>query len=149
MTITKRDSYCINGAQVAEGTNANTYKTTAAISAVLNGRVVNKAATDNVAFSAGHAAQGASKVAAYFVLMDSAGALTTQQSSVENHSTSQQYVPGAFEWPDPVDKVVVGAIKVATNASGAFTAASTDLGAANQTVTYFDAALDYGKPIPY
>lgn len=154
MTATTRDNVSLGNAGIAEGTNANTYKTSNILHYRIAGQAYVKAATDNVAFAArsgtSFTALTASKVSVFFVLIDAAGTLVMRQSAVKDSATAQTYQAGAFEWPAEEDNyAVIGAIKVATNASGAFTATSTDLGASNQTVTYFNAAGDYGVPITY
>lgn len=140
-----RDNLCLSAAGVAEGTNANTFKTSNAISYTIAGRAYYKAATDNLAFSAG-TALGASKVCAFFVLIDAAGTVTTEQSDIVSPSPTGD-VARALEIPNPTDKAVVGAIIVQTGSSAAFTPASTDLSAAGVTDTYVNFAGDYGKPI--
>lgn len=151
---TPRDAVSLGAAGVGEGTAANTLKTTNILHYTIAGRAKIKAATDSIAFVAStgtsFTALGASKVSVFFVMIDAAGTITETQGPVKTHSTGAGYVPGAFEWPGDSDTLCcIGAIKVATNASGAFTATATDLSAANQTVTYFDVALDYGVPITY
>ena len=141
-----RDNLCLSAAGVAEGTNANTFKLTNAISYTIAGRAYFKAAnSDNLAFSAG-TALGASQVCAFFVLIDAAGTVTTEQSAIVTPSPTGD-VARALEIPNPTDKAVVGAIIVQTSSSGAFTPASTDLSAAGVTDTYVNFAGDYGKPI--
>lgn len=154
---TVRDNYALGCAGLAEGTNANTFKTSNNLHYQIDGRSYFKAATDNVAFAlqaqtpaASIVPLVASQVACLFIMIDPAGALTYKQSTAKPSTTASTYQPGAFEWPQE-DKgfACIGAIKIATNASGAFTAASTDLGASNQTVTYYNTATDYGVSIPY
>ena len=87
----------------------------------------------------------------FFVLADINGNIFYKQNPKSASSSSAaNYQPGAFEWPQE-DKgfAILGAFKVATNASGAFTAGTTSLAAANQVVTYYNAGNDLGVPIPY
>lgn len=140
-----RDNLCLAAAGVAEGTNANTFKTSNPISYTIDGRGYYKAATDNLAFSAGTAV-AASRVCAFFVLIDAAGTVTTEQSATVTPSPTGD-VARALEIPNPTDKVVVGAVIVRTGASATFTPGSTDLSAAGITATYANFCGDYGKPI--
>lgn len=154
MTATARDNTSLGNAGLAEGTNANTYKTSNIVHYRVNGLGYTKAATDNVAFAARSGttftALGNSKVSCFFVLADTSGNLVMRQSAVRDAATAQTYVPGAFEWPAEEDGyAVLGAIKVVTSASGTFTATSTDLSASGVTGTYFNAINDYGVPITY
>lgn len=140
-----RDNLCLAAAGVAEGTNANTFKTSNPISYTIAGRGYYKGATDNLAFSAG-TALGASKVCAFFVLIDAAGTVTTEQSAIVTPSPNGE-VARALEIPNPADKAVVGAVIVQTGSSGSFTPGSTDLSAAGVTDTFVNFCGDYGKPI--
>ena len=77
-----RDNYATTCGLVDEGTNANTFKTTQAVSHSLNGFGYYKAATDNLAFSAGHTALGNSQRCAFFICLDASGTVTTLQSQI-------------------------------------------------------------------
>ena len=155
---TKRDNMSLGAAGLAEGTNAGTLKTSNILHYIVKGRAYIKAVTDNIAFALMTKVPAlailpltASQVGVFFIsVRQSDGALVYEQSASKPSATGAGYQAGAFEWPSEVEgHALIGAIKVATNASGAFTAATTDLGAANQTVTYYDVAVDYGIPIPY
>lgn len=152
MTTSSRDNFALGAAGLAEGTNANTYKTSNILHYVIDGRAYVKAATDNVAFAVAtgttHTALANHQVCVFFILINAAGTLTALQSDIKTASTGSGYEAGAFGWPDRSDVACIGAIKVQTAAT-TFTAGSTDLGAASVTDTYFDVAIDYGKPITY
>jgi len=145
---TTRDSYSLGYATLAEGTNANTFKTTTACAYVINGQSYIKAATDNLAFSTG-TAQAVLTQAAYFVFVDTAGTVTTVQSSIQPISSVAGYVAGAWEIPHVADKACIGAIKVTLASAATFTPGSTDLSATNVTGTYFNFGDSYGTPITY
>lgn len=149
MSITKRDNFCAAFAALAEGTNANTFKTTAAVSYVINGRGYTKAATDNLPFSAGHTSLAAKQKCAFFVMLDAAGAVTTVQSSIVPNDQAAGYKSGAWDWPEPAALCCIGAIVVDTRNAAVFVPNTTDLGAADVTDTYVNAVLDYGLPISY
>lgn len=147
MTMTTRAAYSLGAAGLAEGTNANTFKTSNILHYAINGRTYVKAATDNLAFSSGHTALGNSEQCVFFVFLDSSGTVSTTQSAVVKNTTHQSYVAKAVEWPQVANKACIGAIRVQCNASGTFTPTSTDLGAANVTDTYYDVGPDMGVPI--
>jgi hypothetical protein len=150
---TSRDNMSLGSAGLAEGTNANTFQLAALLHFVIAGRAYRKAITDNIAMAVfpgtAFVALANHQVCTLFVMIDAAGTVTILQSAIKTASTGAGYVPGAFEWPgDYPDHACIGAIKVQTAAT-TFTPAATDLGAANVTDTYYDVAVDYGKPIPY
>lgn len=144
-----RPCYSLGAAGLAEGTNANTFKTSNILHYAINGRAYVKAATDNLAFSAGHTALAAKETCAFFVMLDSSGNVTTQQSSIKPSSADQDYVAGAWEWPHVADKAVIGAIVIRTDNAATFTPNSTDLSATDVVDTFHNAADDYGVPITY
>lgn len=152
MTTTSRDNFSLGAAGLAEGTNANTFKTSNILHYGIDGRAYVKAATDNIAFAVAtgttHTALANHQVCVFFILINSAGTVTALQSDIKTASTGTGYEAGAFPWPDRADNAVIGAIKVQTAAT-TFTAGTTDLGAASVTDTYYDVANDYGKGVPY
>lgn len=123
----------LSAAGLAEGTNANTFKTTNTLTFVNNGAFKSKGATDNLPFSAGHAAVGPSKACLFGVWIDASGNVTTSQGPI-----------GAAGEPCPVPGApaaglnLVGLIKVTTNASTTFTPGTTDLGDAGVTDVFTD-----------
>ena len=141
-----RDNFTTACAVVDEGTTANKFKTTQAISYSIAGLGYYKAATDNLTFSAG-SALGNSQRCAFFVCLDAAGNATTLQSQIVTPSpTGEQRA--AAEIPNPADKVVIGAIVVTTGAAATFTPDGTDLSAAGVTFTKYNFVGDYGTPLP-
>lgn len=150
---TPRDSYALGAALLAEGTNANTYKTTAALPYVVEGRTYSKAATDNIAFAAftgtSFTALAAKQTCAFFFMIDAAGAITAIQSPIVPSTAGTGYRAGAWEWPERPSHACIGALVVRTDNAATFTAGSTDLGAADVVDTFYDNAGDYGRPITY
>lgn len=142
-----RDNFCASVALVDEGTNANTIKTTNAVSYSINGIGYFKAATDNVAFSAGHTALAANQRCAFFICLDAAGNFTTIQGPIVTPSPTGDQRRAA-EWPNPSDRAVIGAIMVTTGGAGSFTAGATDLSAAGVTFTRWNTCGDYGNTLP-
>lgn len=117
---------------LAEGTNVATFKTVATITYTIDGVFKSKAATDNLAFSAGHTALGNSQSCVFGVILDASGNVTTVQGPIV---AAGDGCPPAVQ---PNGKLMVGQIKVVTSASGTFTAGTTDLSAAGVTGTYKD-----------
>ena len=144
-----RPCYSLGAAGLAEGTNANTFKTSNALHYVINGRSYIKAATDNLTFSAGHTSLAAKQTCAFFVLLDTAGNVTTQQSAIKDSPAGASYVSGAWEWPEVANKAVIGAMVVRTDNSAVFVPNTTDMGATDVIDTYHNVADDYGVPITY
>lgn len=142
-------AYSLGAAGLAEGTNANTFKTSNILHYCIGGRAYSKAATDNLAFSSGHTALAAKQKCAFFVWLDTSGNVTTTQSTIVNNSQSASYVAGAWEWPKSATKVCIGAVVVDAQNSATFTPNSTDLGATDVVDTYHNVADDYGVPITY
>ena len=170
--LTKRDNMSLGCAGLAvAGTPANgAFKLTNALTYLIAGLCYLKAATDNIAQVQLPAAVGglpfvnlgANQQTCIFVSIDVNGNLFLHQAArtapaqlgasvfLPASITSSGYQSGAFEWPaEAKGYAVIGAIKIATNASGAFVFGTTTLSAANQTVTYYNAAVDYGVAVPY
>lgn len=141
-----RSCYSLGCAGLAEGTNANTFKTSNAIQYVIAGRSYYKAATDNLAFSSG-TAMAAKKKAVFWVLIDAAGTVTTEQSTTYDGSQSASYVSRAIEPPLYADKACIGAIVIETHNAATFTPGSVDLSATDVVDTYANFADDYGVPV--
>jgi hypothetical protein len=154
---TQRDNYSLGCASLAAGTGAGTIKTQAILHYALGGRTYVKAVTDNIALALQtqvpaltNTAMAASQVSVYFLFLDSAGAVSFKQSAIKSGTTAASYTPGAFEWPaDDGLFTCFGAMKIATNASGVFTAGTTALNATGVTPTFYNVGDDYGVPIPY
>lgn len=133
-------SACFSYALVAEGTNPNTLKTTNAVNYAINGIMYTKAATDNIAFTAGHTALAAGETCLFAVCLDASGNFSTIQGEIVTTADLAGGLVG-LPWPTSVDgKVPVGFLRVQTNNAATFTPGSTDLGAADVVDTYLQAA---------
>lgn len=143
---TYRDNFAASCGVLAEGTNANTFRITQPVSFSINGFGYLKAATDNLAFSAG-TALGNSKKCAFFVALDTAGNVTTIQGDIVTPSPAGD-VQRAAEVPNPAALVIIGAIVVTTGAAATFTPGSTDLSAAGVTFAVYNFVGDYGNTLP-
>jgi len=153
MRTTTRKSYSLGCAGLAEGTNANTFKTSNILHFNIGGRAYVKAATDNIAFAAETAltaafvAQAALKVCIYHFFIDSAGAITVVQGTQYPATTEQSYQARAIDIPFVDGKACIGALKIQTNNAATFTPASTDLGATDVVDTFYNFADDLGTPV--
>ena len=123
----------LSAAGLAEGTNANTFKTANTLVYTSDGVFKSKNATNNIAFSAGHAVVPASSTCLFGVWIDAAGTVSTSQGSIVPSGD-----PKPFPTAPAADLTLVGLIQVTTNGSTTFTAGSTDLGAGGVTDAFFD-----------
>jgi hypothetical protein len=123
----------LTAAGLAEGTNANTFKTTNTLAFTNNGVFKSKSATDNLTFSTGHTALAASQACLFAVWINASGTVSTTQGPI---------VAAGDPCPVPsqvtAGTTLVGLIKVTTDSSTTFTPGSTDLGAAGVTDVYSD-----------
>ncbi len=162
--FTKRDNLSLGCAGLGAGSNAGTFKTTNGFSYQIDGLCYFKGPTDNIAFTPmtrtpaiTAPALGASAITVLFVSVDKAGNFfyeppphVGQYGQGLIGKTGAGYTGGAVEWPQETKGMaVIGGIKIETNGSGAFTAGTTGLGAANQTVTFYNVGADYGVALPF
>jgi len=122
----------LTAAGLAEGTNANTFKTANTLTFTNNGVFKSKAATDNLTFSTG-TALAASQACLFAVWISSGGTVTTTQGPI---------VAAGDPCPVPTaaasNLTLVGLIKVTTSSAVTFTPGSTDLSATGITGAYSD-----------
>lgn len=138
-----------SAAGLAEGTNANTIKTTATCAYTIDGIFYSKGATDNIALAAPDAGPAfyqlpANSVCYLLIALDSSGNVKCIQGKYDGQEyrdpTTGLPQVGDGGIPDcPSDLCPIGLIKVTTGAT-TFTPGSTDLGAANVTDAYYDLA---------
>lgn len=122
----------LTAAGLAEGTNANTFKTTNTLTFTSNGVFKSKAATDNLPFTAG-TALAASQACLFAVWITGAGAVSTTQGPIVAAGDPCP-VPGQAT----SGTTLVGLIKVTTDSATTFTPGSTDLGASGITDVFSD-----------
>ena len=122
----------LNAAGLAEGTNANTFKTTNTLNYTNNGVFKSLASTDNIAFTAG-TALGNSQACLFAVWVTAGGTVSTTQGPIVAAGDPCP-VPGQVT----PSTTLVGLIKVVTSSSATFTPGSTDLGATGITDTFSD-----------
>jgi hypothetical protein len=72
----------LTAAGLAEGTNANTFKTVNTLTFTNNGVFKSKAATDNLTFSSGHTALAASQACLFGIWINASGTVTTTQGPI-------------------------------------------------------------------
>ena len=122
----------LTAAGLAEGTNANTFKTANTLTFTNNGVFKSKSATDNLAFSTG-TALAASQACLFAVWISSGGTVTTTQGPI---------VAAGDPCPVPTaaaaNLTLVGLIKVTTSSAVTFTPGSTDLSATGITAAFSD-----------
>lgn len=117
-------------AALAEGTDAATIKTTVATYYTIDGVVYTKAATDNIAISAG-AEQAVSTYCLYLVSINAAGTVAVTKGTAV--ATDTATLPAL-----PASSAALGYFKIATDGATTYTAGTTDNGAAGITDTYVD-----------
>lgn len=146
MTITTRDNFCLSAANHGIGTTTSKSRTTTNVCHyVINGLAYFKAATDDL-FTLAGTALTTHQVCVFWLYLNAAGTASIEQSAIKTASTAASgYEAGAFGWPEPVDKAVVGALLI-KSAAAVFTPGTTAL---TSVTTYINVALDYGKPIAY
>ena len=144
MTISKRDNLSLSSVALAIGTTTTKVTTGGAAQLVIDGRAATVAAAADK-FTLAGTALAAKQVCVFFMCLDAAGTASVIQSPIVAAPAAPGYVAGAFEWPDPSGKAVVGAVLINSGAA-VFTPGTTAL---TGVATYINAALDYGKAITY
>lgn len=118
-------------AGLAEGTNANTLKTTYAVAYEIGGQLYHKAATDNIAMTA-CAEQAVLTSCLYLVTINAAGTVkVTKGTEALTASSPTLVLPTA-----PDAEAILGAFKIVLTSTATFTSGTTDLGATNVADTY-------------
>ena len=132
----------LTSAGLAEGTNANTYKTTNTLTFTINGVFKSKAGTDNVAMTSGIGTVPPSSAALYAVWIDTDGTFSNTRGPVVTSGD-----PCPVPTQTTANVALVGLIKVVTDESTTFTPGSTDLGNAGVTDTYFNCSVMPGAAL--
>jgi hypothetical protein len=152
MSTINRDNFVVGSAALAEGTNANTFKTVEDINFVINGRSYHLDAADNLAFTAfsgtSFTALAAKKAAAFFFMISTAGTVTVIQGETVNNpvggGTGQS---ASWEWPDRDGYACIGALVVRTDNAATYTFGTTDLSAADVVDVFVNPGHGYSKPV--
>lgn len=146
MTISIRDNFSSNSASLGIATlTASRVRTNAVAQFNIDGRAFSKAVTDDNWTLAG-TSLAANQICAFFLYHDAAGVATVEQSAIKAAATAAVgYEPGAFAWPDPATRAVVGAVLVRSGGA-AFVPGTTSLAG---VATYINMAFDYGESITY
>lgn len=132
----------LSASGLAAGTTTGTYKTVNTLTFTNNGIFRSKAATDNVAFTAGHTAVAPSKACLFAVWINSGGTFSSTQGPIVDAGD-----PCPVPSQNTASTTLVGLIKVTTNSSTTFTPGTTGLGAAGVTAAYSDCSLMPGSAI--
>jgi hypothetical protein len=139
-TALRGGTVCLSKAGLGEGTNATTIKIAApngaGVDFAIDGVLYHKADADNIDPTACDE-QADETTCLYLVTLNASGTVdTVKGTEVDSDELSAGNV--VLHWPAPAaDTCPIGAIKVATDGA-AFTMATTDLGAATVTDTYYD-----------
>lgn len=148
MSLTRRDNVCLASAGLAIGTTTSKVNTGTAITYTLNGRTYPKAATADL-FTLAGTTLAARQTCAFFLWLDAAGTASVTQSDIKEASTSTsttaRYVSGAFEYPEVIDKCLVGVVQIIT-AGSTFVPGTTAL---TSVATYVNVGPDLGAPVTY
>lgn len=121
---------CMGACGLAEGTNAATIKTAAAVDFTIDGKMYTKAITDNIAITAGEV-QSADTYRKYLVSIVAAGTVTVT-GGVEAATSALALLPDL-----PADSAPLGYFEIQTVAV-TYTPGTTDNSAAGITDTYQD-----------
>jgi hypothetical protein len=131
----------LTAAGLAEGTNANTFKTVNTLTFTNNGVFKSLAATDNLTFSTGTALAN-SQACLFGVWVNTSGTVTTTQGPI---------VASGDPCPVPAqataNTTLVGLIKVTTSSAATFTPGSTDLSASGITDVFYDCMVMPGSAL--
>ncbi len=165
LSLSQGLTVALASAGLAEGTNANTIKTTADIAYTIDGRFYSKATTDNIAISYSgptvyQAAAGGIQAVnggftggvngstrIYGIFLDTSGAVSIVPGPIVD---SAELAAGrvALPFPDAPNGVCpIGALRIALTAGTAFTPGSTDLSATGVTDTFYNLADMPANPL--
>lgn len=165
LSLSQGGSIAFSSGAWAEGTNANTIKSTATITYTVDGRFYSKSATDNIAISyAGSsvyqaAAGGVQAVNGgftgatggstrlYLVTLDTSGNVAIVPGKIVN---SAELAAGrvSLDFPDAPNGVcAVAALRIALTAGTAFTPGSVDLSASGVTATFYNLSTVPATPL--
>lgn len=165
LSLSQGLTIALASAGLAEGTNANTIKTTADITYTIDGRFYAKATTDNIAISYSGpsvyqaAAGGIQNVNGAFtggvngstriygIFLNAAGAVSILPGPIVD---SAELAAGrvSLQWPDvPVGVCPIGALRIALTAGTTYTPGSVDLSASGVTATFYNLADMPANPL--
>ena len=158
LSLTQGLTIALNSGALAEGTNANTIKTTADVAYVIDGKFYSKSTTDNIAISysgasvyqaaaggvqainGGFTGATGGSTRIYLLCLSTAGAVSIVPGPIVN-TTELTAGRVALPFPDaPIGVCPFGALRVALTAGTTFTPGSTDLSASGVTGTFYNLA---------
>lgn len=159
LSLSHGGDLCFASGAWAEGTNANTIKSTVIVPYVIAGRFYSKAITDNIAISySGPAVYGANTNGAftggangstrlYAICLDTTGAVSLEVGPVVDTAA---LAAGAvtLQYPQaPKGKAVTAIMRIAVTAGTTFTPGGTDLSAAGVTATFENVSSIPSSPL--
>lgn len=137
---------CLQKPTVGEGTNSATLLTTAAVDFLIDGRLYEKAITDNIAITA-CAQQATLTTCLYLVTIDTAGTVTTTKGR-EILTADLTAGNDVLEWPAcPSGECPIGAFRIVAASGYTYTAGTTDNGATGITDTYYEVCAVPAEPM--
>ena len=165
LSLSQGASIALSSGAWAEGTNANTIKSTATITYTIDGRFYSKSATDNIAISYSGATvyqaaaggiqsvnggftggvNGSTRM--YLICLDTNGAVSILPGQIVD---SAELAAGrvALPFPDALNGVCpTAAMRIALTAGTAFTPGSVDLSASGVTATFYNLADVPANPL--
>lgn len=165
LSLAQGGSFAMSSGAWAEGTNANTVKSTATVTYTIDGRFYSKAATDNIAISytgpaVYQAAAGGVQAVnggfvggvngstrLYLICLNTAGAVSIVPGEIVD---SAELAAGriGLDFPDAPNGVCpTAALRVALTAGTSFTPGSTDLSASGVTASFIDLSTVPATPL--
>jgi hypothetical protein len=165
LSLSQGLTVALSSGEWAEGTNANTVKSTATVTYTIDGRFYSKSATDNIAISYSGpsvyqaAAGGVQSVNGsftggvngstriYLICLDTAGAVSIVPGPIVN-SADLAAGRASLQFPDdPIGVCPTAALRIALTAGTTFTPGSTDLSASGVTATFYNLADVPANPL--
>lgn len=165
LSLTQGMTVALSSGAWAEGTNANTIKSTATVTFTIDGQFYSKSATDNIAISYSGATvyqaaaggiqavnggftggvNGSTRL--YLICLDTSGAVSILPGAIVD---SAELAAGrvALQFPDaPKGVCPTAALRIALTAGTAFTPGSVDLSASGVTATFYNLADVPANPL--
>ncbi len=166
ITLFNNGNFAFSSGAWAEGTNANTIKSTATITYAINGQFYSKSSTDNIAISytapaaiysaaAGGVATGNGAFTGgangstrlYGIYLDTSGAVTIEPGKIVDTAALAAGAVSLEFTPSVKNKCCVAAMRIALTSGTTFTPGSTDLSASGVTATFYNLSTIPAEPL--
>jgi hypothetical protein len=155
LSIKQGGNLCFSSGAWAEGTNANTIKSTATVTYCIDGKLASKAATDNIAISwtgpsiysananfatGGFTGETGGSTRLYGIYLDASGNVSIEPGPIVNTALLAAG-ERILDLPAPqAHKACTALLRIALTATTTFIPGSTDLSAAGVTATFVNTA---------